>query len=223
MSRPSRAADAAYRQRLLGAAVAVLGVCLALVHGWPRDDTTPSDLPFRDVGQDVIEIEEIVPTSQSRQKNPPPPAPLPPVVVPNDRIIEFEADLGTSALDVETPGDDAELQEGTSDPATASRTPDTGARLLRAVQPDYPTGAQDDDVQARLVVEIQVSAAGRVTDAFIKQRWMLVDGRAIPVESLGYGLDAAALTAARRSLFRPARASGEPVPTRTTLTFTFGQ
>ena len=223
MSRPSRAADAAYRQRLLGTAVVVLSVCLALVHGWPQGGAVSSDLPFSDVGQDVIEIEEIVPTSQSRQKNPPPPAPLPPVVVPNDRIIEFEADLGTSALDVETPGDDAELQDGTADQATASRTPDTGARLLRAVQPDYPSDARDDDVRARVAVEVHVSAAGRVAEAFIKQRWMLVDGRAVPVESLGYGLEDAALAAARRSLFRPARSNSEPVPTRTTLTFTFGQ
>jgi protein TonB len=42
------------------------------------------------------------------------------------------------------------------------------------------------------------------------------------VPSLGYGLEESALDAASRSLFRPAEQNGEPVATRTTITFTFG-
>jgi hypothetical protein len=62
-----------------------------------------------------------------------------------------------------------------------------------------------------------------VTEATVVGRWRLDDeGRASPVASLGYGLDDAALSAAHRSRFRPATHRGEPVPTRTTITFTFG-
>lgn len=167
-------------------------------------------------------MEEVTPTSQSQEKNPPPPSPLPPIVVPNDRIIEFEVDLGTSALQIETRGEDADVQEGASDRAAASRVPDTSARLLRAVQPAYPSAAQDNEIKARVVVEVDVNAAGQVTDAHVTKRWILTNDAERPTSQLGYGLEAAALAAARRSLFRPAQFNGEPVSTRTALTFTFG-
>lgn len=200
----------------------VLALCLVLVHGWPAGTGAPSDLPFSDVAQEVIAIEEIVPTSQSLERRPPPPAPIPPVVVPNDRLIEVEIEWGTSALQIETPGDDAERQEGAADRATASRLPDTGARLLRAVQPGYPAEARKNDVRARVRVEVQVTASGRVSEAVVTGRWRQHEDGEQPVASLGYGLEDAALNAARRSLFRPAESNGEPVATRTTLTFTFG-
>jgi outer membrane biosynthesis protein TonB len=215
--------DAAYRQRLLGAVVCVLVACLLLVHGWPvPTNSESSELPFSSTGQEVIDIEEIIPTRQSQELRPPPPAPLPPVVVPNDRLIEVEVELGSSALQIETPGEDARKQEGTADPVAAARVPDTGARLLRAVQPGYPSAARDAGLRARVVVEVYVDKQGRVETATIKDRWRLDAGGAHPVAELGYGVEEAALTAARRSLFRPARANGQPVATRTTLTFTFG-
>lgn len=211
-----------YYQRVLGAMVVVLTVAVALVRWWPTGTPEPVEGPFRDRGTERITIQEIQPTSQSREKNPPPPAPLTPVVVPNDVLVDQTVEIGETELRVETPEDDEIRQEGT-DRATAAREPDVDARLLRNVQPNYPEAARDDEVRARIEVEVKIGVDGRVDDAHVRRRWRLSgDGAEQPVSRLGYGLEAAALTAARRSRFRPARAGGRPVASRTVITFTFG-
>jgi outer membrane biosynthesis protein TonB len=147
---------------------------------------------------------------------------LPPVVVPNDVLVEEEIDIGDAELRVDMPEDDEKLQDG-ADQATAARQPDTDARLLRNVQPNYPSAAREDEVRARVEVELQIANDGRVQQATIRRRWRLSEeGTPRPVSELGYGLEEAALTAAQRSLFRPARANGRAVPTRKVITFTFG-
>jgi outer membrane biosynthesis protein TonB len=213
-----------YRERFLIALAVVLGGILVLVNLWPNFSHRPeADGPFRDRAPETIQMEEVQPTRQVQDLRPPPPAPLPPVVVPNDRIIETDFELSDGPLALEAPGPDARRQEGQSGLPTAARTPDTSARLLRAVQPTYPDRARKDGVRARVKVSVQVDDRGRVTEATVVGRWRLDEGgRASPVASLGYGLDDAALAAAHRSRFRPAKHQGQPVPTRTTITFTFG-
>ncbi len=211
-----------YYRRVMGATVAVLMLAIALVRWWPTGFSSSQPEVFRDRASDRITIQEIQPTSQSEELNPPPPAPLPPVVVPNDVLIKEELEFGDARLRVETPEDDDKRQKG-ADQATAARQPDTGARLLRNVQPNYPEAARDDAVRARVEVEVQIDKNGRVQDAHVRRRWVLSgDGPARPVSELGYNLEEAALSAARRSLFRPARADGRPVETRKVVTFTFG-
>lgn len=216
-------ANLTYRERLMGALVAVLALAVLIVQGWPVGaPSTPPDL-FRDRPNDRIQARDIQPTSQSQEKTPPPPAPLPPVVVPDEVLVKEELEFGEAQLPVDMPEDDARLQEG-ADQATAARQPDTGARLLRNVQPTYPAAAREGEVRARIQVEVQIGTQGRVQSATVRRRWRLrEDGSAEPVERLGYGLEEAALVAARRSLFRPARSSGTPVATRKMLTFTFGR
>lgn len=214
--------DSTYPERLMGALVLVLVLAIVLVRGWPLPSANEAVLSFRDRPSDRIQMREIQPTSQSRQQNPPPPAPLPPVVVPNEVLVEQELDFGESQLRVEIPGDDARRQDG-AEQATASRQPDTGARLLKNVQPPYPEAARTEEVRARVEIEVEIDEKGRVRSATIRRRWRLrPDGSAEPVDELGYGLEQAALGAAQRSLFRPAQHRGEPVASRTTLTFTFG-
>ncbi len=211
-----------YYQRVMGALVLVLGMAVALVRWWPAGTGTDSPSLFRDRPSAPIQIREIQPTSQAQEKSPPPPAPLPPVVVPNEVLVKEELTFGEGELQVDDPDDDEKLQDGTSQ-VTAARQPDTEARLLKNVQPDYPLDAQKEQVRARIKVEVQVSETGAVQSASITERWRLYeDGSARPVQDLGYGLDQAALTAAQRSLFRPAESQGTPVATRTILTFTFG-
>jgi outer membrane biosynthesis protein TonB len=206
----------------MGAMVAVLTLAVVLVRWWPAGPASAVEGPFRDRGTERISIQEVQPTSQSKAKKPPPPAPLPPVVVPNDVLVEQTVEIGEAELRVETPKDDEVRQEG-ADRATAARQPDVDARLLRNVQPNYPQAARDDEVRARVEVEIKIDEAGRVEDAHVRRRWRLSgNGTAQPVSHLGYGLEDAALTAARRSRFRPARADGRPVSTRKVITFTFG-
>jgi outer membrane biosynthesis protein TonB len=206
----------------MGAMVVVLVLAVALIRWWPVNmGEDPASL-FRDRPSSRIHVREIQPTNQAQEKNPPPPAPLPPVVVPNDVLVKEELTFGEGELQIDTPGEDEKLQDGTAQ-ATAARQPDTEARLLKNVQPNYPQAARRDRVRARIKVEVHVSETGNVRRASITERWRLYeDGSARPVPQLGYGLEEAALAAAQRSLFRPAQARGQNVETRTILTFTFG-
>lgn len=199
---------------------------IGLVHLWPAWTGGPSDIVYSATADEAIQIEEIQPTSQSMEKRPPPPAPLPPVVVPNDAIDEVEPLAFTdSSLPIENPGEDEVRQEGTSQQAAQAQRPDVNARLLRYVEPEYTRAARRNDIQAEVVIEVRIDEQGRVQSASIVQRKLLGEDGASSrvVDELGYGLEEAALAAARQCLFRPARANGEPVPTRTTLTIRFGQ
>ena len=214
--------QATYYQRTMVATVVVLVLATLLVRMWPTwgDQKQPS--LFHDRPSERIQVRDIQPTSQSLEKNPPPPAPLPPVVVPNNVLVEEKIEFGESQLMVDTPEDDAELREG-SDHVAAASQPDTGARLLKNVQPTYPSSARKQGIRARIEVEVSISETGQVTSANIRKRWRIdEDGSSRPVAELGNGLEEAALGAAQRSLFRPARAGGRPVATHKVLTFTFG-
>ncbi|PEN13754.1 energy transducer TonB [Longibacter salinarum] len=210
-----------YRLHILGSTTGVLIVMTALVWWWPTFVSVPSELPYRDQATDFVQIEEIQPTNHSQDLKPPPPAPLPPIVVPQDIIVEVEFD-GSSNLVIDEPGEDATIQEGATGP-TAARSTSVSARLFRTVQPEYPASARKADVRARVVVEVDVNEQGRVTDATVLRRERVNGSRTKLVSSLGYGIEESALSAARRSVFRPAQDNGEPVPTRTTITFTFGE
>lgn len=217
----SRRSESEYRVRILGALAAVLVLAVGMVHLWPAGLSVHDAIPFSDRPQEAIQIEDVVPTAQARQA-PPPPAPLPPVVVPNDVLVDEPLVFDDGPLPIDVPGEDERLRPGETGDAVASRLPDVDARLVRAVQPDYPPGARAENVRARVVVAVQVDDQGRVAEASIVERWRLTDGRSESVLSLRHGLEDAALSAARRSLFRPAESNGRPVASQTTLTFTFG-
>lgn len=206
----------------MGTLVLVLAGLSGLVHWWPPPAKSDDPRLFRDRPATQIEMRHIQPTNQSRDVTPAPPAPLPPVVVPNDVLITEEVDIGEAELQIETDGDDRLLQDGTNE-ATASRRPDTEARLLRNVQPEYPQTARREGIRARVEVEVQITKTGQVLAASVRQRWILSsEGSSRPVDRLNYGLEEAALRAARRSLFQPARQNGQAVETRKVITFTFG-
>lgn len=212
-----------YRRRFLVSLAIVLGLAIAFVRWWPALPSSASEGPFRERAAERIQTREIQPTAQTQDLAPPPPAPLPPVVVPNDVPIKEEIEFGESNLAVLDPGEDERLQEGTSEVPTAAQRPNTNPRLFRAVQPEYPSSAREDGVRARIQVAVNVSKSGQVEEAVILKRWRLSsDGRARPVARLKHGLEEAALSAARRSRFRPAQNDGAPVASRTTITFEFG-
>jgi len=220
---PSARSDQTYRRRFLASLAVVLGLGIGLVRWWPAPTPSGPEGPFGERGPERIQVNEIQPTTQSRERTPPPPAPVPPVVVPNDVVIEEEIEFGEGTLAIEDPGDDDRLQEGNSETTTAARRPDTNARLFRAVQPDYPSSARDQRVRARVRVAVHVSKTGRVTEATVLKRWRLSErGEAHPVARLKHGLEEAALVAARRSRFRPAQHDGTPVASQTTITYEFG-
>src|SRR5688572_4951408 len=75
--------------------------------------------------------------------------------------------------------------------------------LRRFVEAAYPKDAESEGRQGEVLLEIEISAEGKVTDASV-------------VESAGAGFDAAALEAVRQFEFTPAEVDHVPAPVRLT-------
>ncbi len=216
-----------YRLRFLSSLALSLLVVLAFFHFWPhRNAPDLSHTIFSVRGKEVVQIEDMAPTRQQARK-PPPPAPLPPVPVPDDFILPEEELTFTSELSLETltdEGPDERTEAGTTGNG-ALLAIEEGPRPVRFVEPEYTPAARKRKIRAQIVVEVLVDEHGRVTQARIVERFLLSknpDEPPVPVDTIGYGLEQAALTAAQRWRFRPARKNGTPVKTFTTLTFRFG-
>jgi protein TonB len=65
-------------------------------------------------------------------------------------------------------------------------------------QPAYTSSAREASVEGKVRVEVSVDEGGHVTGARL-------------LAGLGYGLDEAALEAAKRAVFEPATRCGKPV------------
>lgn len=114
---------------------------------------------------------------------------------------------------------------------TASGTPATvpepdvriSARPVRIVQPQYTEEARSKRIKAKVAVEVQLDESGKVISSRIAKRWLIGrNGEETPTEKLEYGLEEAALVAANRHLFRPAKLNGKAIPSNYTLDMQFG-
>jgi protein TonB len=85
---------------------------------------------------------------------------------------------------------------------------DVPARIVVALPPVYPPGARRAEVESDVVLELVVSAQGRVVSA-------------VASSHPGYDLEAAALTAVRGFVFQPARRAGRAVSVRMIWTMQF--
>ena len=202
-------------------------VLVAAVNLWPvPGDYAPTDIVYTTKGPETILIEEIVQTNQRRQA-PPPPTPLPPIIVPDDQIIEEEVDLDLtdSFLPIDDPGLEQELTPGDPIGAQPSQArAETAPKPVRIVEPEYTRAAKRKKIRAEVVVEVLIDEKGRVEESKVIERFLLGDDDdpKRPVTQLGYGLEEAAMSAADRWLFRPARQNGTPVRSQHELTFKFG-
>lgn len=212
--------------RFMSSLMAVLLVLIIAIRLWPPPgEAGAGPLVYDTRGQEVIELEEILPTRQSATRPPPPPPPIP-IVVPDDVVLEeIEIDLADDVLITRDPGDD-ELPPGPPAPTAGDERarPEVGPRTVRFVEPEYTREARRRRVRAEVVVEVLVDERGQVRETRIVERFLLGSnpGDKQPVEAVGYGLEEAALAAAERWVFRPARQDGRAVRSYTTLTFTFG-
>ena len=216
-----RKSNGDYRVRFLSCLAASLLLVLTAVRLWPPPSGKTYALAYSVRPQEVIEIDEIQPTRQSNQK-PPPPAPPIPLVVPNETVLEdVELDLSDN-LSVERP----EVGEAPEPGPVVERSPGptVGPKTVRFVEPEYTREARRKRVRAELVLKVLVDEKGKVRETEILERFLLDrdGGEKTPVDVLGYGLEEAAIAAAERWVFRPARRDGRPVAAYTTLTFTFG-
>lgn len=211
---------------MLACTAAALLIVIACVQLWPLPDAAPDNqTPYRISEQEVIDIEEIQPTAQNRQA-PPPPAPPIPILLPDDTFLDdHEIDLSDAPpLDVEFPGDDIAAVDGPEETSSQATGQTIGPKAVRFVEPEYTRDARRRRVRAEVVVKVLVGDGGHVLETRIEERFLLDrDGTdRTPVAEVGYGLEEAALSAAKRWIFRPARENGKPVSAYTTLTFTFG-
>lgn len=210
---------------MLAMLVLALLLVIAAFRFWPSPSGEIDESMVFDVrGQELVQIEEILQTRQ-QEKKPPPPAPLPPIVVPDEtQLDEVVIELSDETLAVEDPGDDAEQQEGNTTGEQFSARADRGPRAVWIVEPEYTRAADRRNVRAEIVVEVLVSRTGRVDETRILDRFLIDKDQTErdPVERVGYGLEEAALDAAKRWRFEPAIEQGQRVQSYTTLTFVFG-
>ncbi len=99
-------------------------------------------------------------------------------------------------------------------PARA-QSPDAGVgvltkppALLRQVEAAFPPEAADAGVAGTVVMELDLGADGKVTDARV-------------IQSAGHGFDEAALAAVRQFEFSPAEVDGQPAPVRLQYAYEF--
>lgn len=199
-----------------------LACVLAAVHLWPAPRPEPPRTVVDRAGSEIIAVDEILPTRQAATR-PRPPAPLPPVAVEDDVVLEepeLSFDDGPIALDAPALEAPAAAVEGTAPRAGGS----SSARVVRFQQPEYPREARRKGIRAEIVVEVAVEASGRVGDIRIVERYLLSKDAAerTPVEAIGYGIEEAALAVARQWLFRPAREGGRAVRSTTRIPVSFG-
>jgi TonB family protein len=81
-------------------------------------------------------------------------------------------------------------------------------RAIRPVQPLVPEAFRSASREAVVVVEVAISASGRVIDARV-------------IKKAGFGLDESALAAARKTVFEPALVGDRPVAVKMQIPYRF--
>ena len=122
-------------------------------------------------------------------------------------------------------GDGSGTGTGDGSPTTKPTQPDVriAPKLVRIVTPEYTEAARSKRILAKVSVEVTIDENGKVTIARILKRWLLdKKGTEIPIDRLEYGLEDAAMNAATRHLFRPARLNGKAIPSTYVLDMQFG-
>jgi periplasmic protein TonB len=176
-----------------------------------------SDVDFKPLEQEIVEIEEIITTVQ-QQMPPPPPRPSIPLEVPNDELLVDEIlDLGTElnfddlylAMPAPPPSTAVEEEEEPEIFVVVERMPDLigGLEGLQG-RIVYPEIARLAGIEGRVMVQFVIDEQGRVHNPVV-------------VRGIGGGCDEAAIEAVRTARFTPGMQRGRPVKVRYTLPITF--
>ncbi len=220
--RLSKTARSSYPVRILSATVAVLLLLIGIVRLWPAHEVSERERVI-EMDTSPFLIEEIVQTSQIAGSPPPPPPPIP-VTSPIDFLVEVP-DL---EFDISLPEDPSDRDSGTDLTGTNaySAAPERRetARPVRFVEPTYSLEASRQGILAEVDARLHIDHRGHVVEVQLINRYVVdrESGKRQMVDEIGYGLDEAALDAARRWVFRPADLDGQPVESVYTVTFTFG-
>jgi|GEM_PF-1074350 len=246
---PSRR-DARYPTRVLASVAASLALANA-AFWWPHTSEPRARRPMTLPSPAPVVLQEIPPTQLPEAPSylpPPPPPDLPPEEVPDDVVIRetpprlpappplddrplaptpatptpgVPAPPGPPAPGVPTPPPGAPPPRTESSDRVVER-PARSPRATRIPLPVYPEDARREGIRARVRVRVLVAETGGVLEAEVVGREVL-DRRDQPtaVASLPYGMDDAALAAARTVRFIPAQDAGERVRAPTVITLSF--
>lgn len=238
------ARHADYPTRVLASLAVSLAVVLSAFLFWPsRSAPEPAGGAMAEASVEMIDIEEIEPTRQAPPNPSAPPPPPPDALLPPEEVPDTEEPVEQQIVEQIAPvtvPDSRDNGPPTPPPAPPSRSgppspsapqrqgpprvvdrPDRSPRVVRQAFPVYPEEARRDGVRARVRVQVLVTEGGAVAEARVVGRFRLDGDDAEAVAELPRGMDEAALAAARRYVFRPARDDGERVRARTILSLTF--
>ena len=116
--------------------------------------------------------------------------------------------LASSASEAQQPGQPPAAGEAEAPSGDPEITP---PKLIKDVKPTYPESAKAEGVAAEVVLTIDIDATGVVQNAMV----------AVASDAKEYGFEQAALDAARKLVFEPARLGDKPIPVRITYRFRF--
>lgn len=151
------------------------------------------------------------PPAPPPERTPPPLARVeapPPVFGLQEDEASDEGDMVSATGNTLAVKADSLVQAPTPPLAAAPVELDRPPGFLKQIMAEYPEWAQDQGVEAKVLVWVTIDAAGRVTEAMVKR-------------GAGKDFDAGALKAARASLFQPLVRNGAKVPSRFVVTYDF--
>ena len=161
--------------------------------------------------QEEIFIEEIIQTKQEL-KAPAPPRPSVPIEVPNDEILEIDAELDfDEPMDIPVPPKPIQQQnEVEEEIIVVVENPPVLIGGIASVQShiSYPPLALKAGIEGRVIVQFVIDKTGKVLDPMV-------------IRGIGGGCDEEAVRAVLKANFQPGLQRGRPVAVRYTLPITF--
>ena len=161
--------------------------------------------------QEEIFIEEIIQTKQEF-KAPAPPRPSVPIEVPNDEILEIDAELDfDEPMDIPVPPKPIQQQDEVEEEIfVVVENPPVLIGGIASVQShiSYPPLALKAGIEGRVIVQFVIDKTGKVLDPMV-------------IRGIGGGCDEEAVRAVLKANFQPGLQRGRPVAVRYTLPITF--
>ena len=161
--------------------------------------------------QEEIFIEEIIQTKQEL-KAPAPPRPSVPIEVPNDEILEIDAELDfDEPMDIPVPPKPIQQQDEVEEEIfVVVENPPVLIGGIASVQShiSYPPLALKAGIEGRVIVQFVIDKTGKVLDPMV-------------IRGIGGGCDEEAVRAVLKANFQPGLQRGRPVAVRYTLPITF--
>jgi len=185
----------------------------------PDDTASPvASMPSAEAPQPEREVHPPSPRKPPPMELPPDPSAVPQPDPPSKDIREIDAPLPPDPPvekpkkpepPVETPPAPSVAAPAASAPAQARVDAVKPPSPQKQIKPKYPRGARERREEGDVTLELRISAEGLVESAKV-------------VSSCGFAeLEAAAIEAAKKARFNPARQDGRPIPYSARITLTF--